>query len=350
MALGYFLYPFANSVWQLYLFRTVFAIGAATIPVMLSTCVVEYIQEVSRGKWVGTSSIFNGLGVLFMSLVLAKTPQWYQDMGADAETAGQFAFWTASVLCCISAVLVYTGLKNVSSGDKVHEHENIFASVGEGLLEGVRNRKLALAYSAAFIGRGDLVVVGIFFSLWITQVGVANGLTPGESLGRAGMLFGFIQLCAMAWAFFIGMISDKINRILALSLGLGIAALGYGGMGQVQDPFSSEILPWCVILGMGETSVIITAGALLGQEMPMSRRAAVVGTYSLIGGAGILAATSVGGRVFDAIAQTAPFTMMGIVNIMLMIVAFLMWYLDPRRSFAPVMPGDKGVQSSDSAP
>ena len=158
-------------------------------------------------------------------------------------------------------------------------------------------------------------------------------MTMGEGLARAGMLFGLIQFSAMAWAFFIGMIADKYDRTIALALGLGIATLGYGGMGlMVSDPFTSQIIPYCIVLGMGETSVIITAGALLGQEMPKGRRSAVVGAYSLLGGLGILVAGFFGGQVFDAIGRTAPFTMMAAVNFLLMLIAIYLWRSDIGRS------------------
>ncbi len=350
MGIGYLIYPLADAVWQLYLFRTFFAIGAAIIPVMLSTCVVEYIQDVSRGKWVGTSSIFNGLGVMFMSLVLAKTPQFYFDMGSDPISAGRFAFWTAMSLCFISAAIVYFGLKNISGTKVDHSHENILKSVKEGILEARNNSKIALAFGAAFIGRGDLVVVGTFFSLWIKQVGLERGMTSAEGLAYAGFLFGaVIQLSALCWAFFMGMIADRVNRVLALCIGLTIAAIGYGGMGQVADPFDlKQIIPWCIILGMGETSVIVAGGALLGQEMPLGRRSAVVGAFTLAGGIGIMVANFAGGEVFDAIAKTAPFTMMAIVNIIVMLIAFAMWYFDPKRSFKPGKATEEAAATSDS--
>ena len=67
VALGYFIYPLATTELQLIVFRIMFAIGAAITPVMLSACIVDYIQEGPRGKWVGFNSVFNGLGILFMA-------------------------------------------------------------------------------------------------------------------------------------------------------------------------------------------------------------------------------------------------------------------------------------------
>jgi MFS family permease len=119
-----------------------------------------------------------------------------------------------------------------------------------------KNPRLALAFAAAFIGRGDFTVIGYFFSLWVTQVGIAEGLSAGQSLARAGMLFGVIQLAAVAWAFAMGMIMDRVNRVTGIALAFGLATSGYAALGQVGDPFAP--------------------GALLGQEARVEHRGPVV--------------------------------------------------------------------------
>ena len=68
-------------------------------------------------------------------------------------------------------------------------------------------------------------------------------------------------------------------------------------------------------------SVIIAAGTLMGQEAKPHLRGTIVGVYGFMGGLGILFATFVGGIVFDNIARTAPFTMMGILNGVLLLGA-----------------------------
>ena len=52
-------------------------------------------------------------------------------------------------------------------------------------------------------------------------------------------------------------------------------------------------------------------------------RGAAAGVFSLAGTFGILTATLLGGEVFDRIAYTAPFTMMAIVNGLVVIAALL---------------------------
>ena len=319
LAAGYLIYPLANSVAQLYIFRCLFGVGAAVVPVMLSACIVDYIQEFSRARWLGVTSICNGLGVVIMATLLAKTPAMYLEYGADPIAAGRYAYWTATAVCLVAAAVLSFGLKP-GGGGKTKAKVPLTQQLKAGLREGKRPR-MALAFMSAFIGRGDLVVIGTFFSLWIVQLGIEVGMSTGDSLAKAGMLFGLIQLSAMGWAVFMGIISDKFDRVSSMALGLFIAAVGYTLMGTVADPFGSNIYLMCVILGIGEISVIISAGALLGQQAPQKIRGSVVGVFGLVGAIGILFASKVGGEIYDSISPTAPFVMMGILNAALMFYA-----------------------------
>ena len=321
LAAGYLIYPLANSVAQLYIFRCLFGVGAAVVPVMLSACIVDYIQEFSRARWLGVTSICNGLGVVIMATLLAKTPAMYLEYGADPIAAGRYAYWTATAVCLVAAAVLSFGLKP-GGGGKTKAKVPLTQQLKAGLREGKRPR-MALAFMSAFIGRGDLVVIGTFFSLWIVQLGIEMGMSTGDSLAKAGMLFGLIQLSAMGWAVFMGIISDKFDRVSSMAFGLFIAAVGYTLMGTVADPFGSNIYLMCVILGIGEISVIISAGALLGQQAPQKIRGSVVGVFGLVGAIGILFASKVGGEIYDSISPTAPFVMMGILNAALMF--FALW-------------------------
>jgi MFS family permease len=200
--------------------------------------------------------------------------------------------------------------------------------------EAKRNPRIALAYSSAFISRGDLVVVGTFFSLWFVQVGVEQGMSTGQAMARAGFLFGaVIQFSAMCWAFFMGLICDKVNRVTGVIIAFSIAATGYLFMGTIGDPYAagSLIVFACIITGMGETSTVVASGALLGQEAPAQYRGAVVGVFNKSGAIGIMVATLLGGYLVDQFDGNAPFTMMGIANAIVLTAAIgvRMWAKEP---------------------
>jgi MFS family permease len=323
MTLGYGIYPLATSVTELYFYRISFAIGIAIVAVMLSACVVDAVQERCRGKWVGTNNLLQGLGVVAMSVLLAKAPAWFMSLGADVVHAARYAYWTAAGLALLAAALMAIGLPKHYVAAANMQQTSMLQQMRTALHLGLQNPRLALAYGAAFIGRGDFVVIGAFFSLWIMQTGIDKGMTAGESLARGGMLFGLVQLAAMLWAFFMGILSDRLNRVTALCVALALASAGYLLLGNVADPFATAFIPVALLVGIGEVSVIVAAGALLGQEARPDLRGSIVGFYSAVGGVGILFATGVGGIIFDQIGRTAPFTLMGILNAALLALGLL---------------------------
>ena len=330
LAFGYFIYPLASSEPQLMLFRAIFALGTACAPIMLSATIQDACQEGSRGKWVAFNSIFTGLGVVTMALVLARTPEWYGRLGADPVMAGRYAFWTTTAVCLIAAIVLRFGLK-----DRVTEksaHPNIFRQIGQGFRAGIENPRLTVSFGAAFIGRGDLVVISTFLSLWVVQYGGDQGMSTSQSLVKAGMLYGLVQTAALLWAYFMGMISDRIDRMTALCIALGFASAGYSAIGLIQDPLGGAMIPAAILLGIGEVSVLIAAGAVLGEEAKPKIRGAVVGVFGLLGGVGIMFATFFGGLVFDHIGRTAPFVMMGILNFVLLGAAFMVRLKDPKKN------------------
>ena len=333
LGFGYFIYPLAEGMLQVYAFRAVVAVGTAMVPVMLSACIVDVVQECSRGKWLGTASVCNGLGVLFMGAVLGTMPGRFEEMGFSGAEAGQYTFWIATAMCVATAVLLHLGLK-AGPPPEVKDRPSVLKNLGRGITEAKRNPRIALAFASAFIARGDLVVVGTFFSLWFVQVGVDQGMTTGQAMARAGFLFGaVIQLSALCWAFIMGVICDKVNRTTAVIIAFTIASVGYLGLGFIDDPFAagSLIIFACIVTGMGETSTVISSGALLGQEAPPQYRGAVVGVFNKSGAIGIMLATIVGGQLVDMFEPNAPFTMMGICNLLICAAAIgvRLWANEP---------------------
>jgi MFS family permease len=128
------------------------------------------------------------------------------------------------------------------------------------------------------------------------------------------MIFGVIQFAALIWALLMAFILDKVDRTTGVIIAFTLSAIGYTAFGIVGDPFSNAIFLPAIILGMGESSTIIAGNALMGQCAPATIRGAVLGLFSLCGAAGILIATSVGGRLFDLWMPGGPFVLMGVVN------------------------------------
>ena len=169
-----------------------------------------------------------------------------------------------------------------------------------------------------------MVVIGSFFSLWFVRAGGDAGIESTRSLAQAGMTLGALTLAVCVWAPTFGWLLDRINRVTGMAIAMSLACIGYFTIGTVSDPFNMTIaIPATLLLGVGEISAVIAGNALLGQEAPPRIRGAAAGVFSLVGTMGILSATLAGGYVFDKIAYTAPFTMMAIVNGLVVIAALL---------------------------
>jgi MFS family permease len=195
--------------------------------------------------------------------------------------------------------------------------------VREGFSAMKNNPRVTLSYASAVATRGDVVIIGTYFSLWLVQDGRAQGLSIGESMARAGFIFGaVIQLAAFVSAPIMGWICDRVNRVTGMIIAFTTSAIGYMGMGLIGDPFhSSLIIPIGIILGCGETWNVVAGGVLIGQEAPARIRGSVLGMFNLFGAFGIAICVSAAGYLFDHWYHNGPFMMMGIINAVIMLAA-----------------------------
>ncbi len=324
LALGFVLYPFADSKLELFVYRAFYAVGASAVMVMMHTLFAEYSQEATRGKWMGLVGLSNGLGVTLMALLLAKTPDWYGRLGFTDMEAIRYSFWTFAAYLLFLAGMLRLGLKGHAI--RTRRTENIFKLAVQGFAATRTNPRITLAYVMAFASRGDLAILTYFFSLWVVQAGVQSGMSLGESTAKAGMLFGLSQGVGLLWSLGMGLIINRINRMTSMCIAFGLATIGYFSLGLISDPFGSFIILACILAGMGEASAMVAGGVLIGQEAPARIRGVVLGTFSLMGTAGIMVLSFIGGRVFDGIGPTAPFVMMGIVNLIVFVSALSMRY------------------------
>ena len=336
LGVGYIIYPLADTVVQLYVYRILFAVGTAMIPVMMSACIQDYSQDATRGKWVGLASVFNGMGVVAMSLGFARMPSWFEAAGYMKSDAAIYSFWVVGAAALVFAVIIFMGLAKITGAPK--PREPILKLFREGIGFALINQRAALSYYSAMATRGDVVIVGTFFSAWFVAVGKADGLAMKDIFKLSGPLFGIaIQGSALIFAAVMGFICDRVNRVTGMIIAFTLSTIGYGAMGLIDDPFKSFwIIPVCIILGCGETANVVAGGALIGQEAPGRIRGSVMGTFNLCGAVGIALCVGIGGYVFDHFAFNAPFLMMGIINATVLLWAIWLRLRESRAEAASV--------------
>jgi MFS family permease len=241
----------------------------------------------------------------------------------DTVTAGRYWLWSAAGICLVVSTVLLAGLKS-GAPEQLKKRDPFLATLRIGIREGRRTR-IALAYAAAVVSRGDLAVLSTFFTLWLTQAGIEAGMTTGEAAGQAIKFYILIQVFALCWLPVMGYLLDRIDRVLGLALAMVLAGAGYFSLGLITDPFGTQMYFAAILVGMGEMSANISSLTLIGSEAPVKGRGAVIGLFSLFGAIGILIVAKLGGYLFGAVSQIAPFILVASANVVLLVLAILVY-------------------------
>ena len=323
MGLAYLFYPFAESITELTFYRVLYAVGLGTATGMLATITTDYPQDRSRGKLVAVGGIFNGMGVILVIALVGAMPIMLVKAGYDEITASYYTHFMAFGLCLIGAVVAWFGLKR---GVPVRREEALpWAKLAVSGLKEAKNPRIALAYAAAFVARGDLVILGTFSILWGATAAIDQGMDPAEAVSKGRLIFVIASSAAMLWIPVMAPFMDRCNRVTTMLICMLLGSVGYMSVWFVDDPLNlATAWPFFALLGIGQISTFLGAQTLIGQEAPRSHRGAVVGIFNTSGAIGILVSSLLGGYLFDKIAPAAPFVLIGVMNLM---VAFLAIYI-----------------------
>ena len=313
----------ADSIAGLVLARVVYAVGIAAVSTMLITLMADYVADVSRGNATGLLGVMNGLGAMTAALLLLPLPALFKAGGMDSQDAAYATYGTMALVTLVVGMAMYAGLRKGAAVEQ-EKRTPFLQQLREGFTE-ARRAVIALAYAASFVARGNLAVVGTFFTLWASIYGTSElGLTAAEALAKGGGVVAVSYAAALLGAPLFGLLTDRINRVSALAVALCISAIGYGSTLFLEDPFSLATMLCLVLIGMAEVGCIITSGVLIAERAPDRIRGSVVGVFTLTGAVGILIASVVGGYLFDLWTMTGPFVFFGIIASLVMIWALLL--------------------------
>ena len=321
MAAGIALQPHATSVGTLLAFRCVFALGVGAVIVMLVTLLADYFADESRGKAAGLQGVMNGLGAVVAVFLLLRLPAMFQGSGSSPTEAGFTTYYLVACLAAIAGVMMIFGLKG-GRPRAAEEAQQSFLELAKTGFTAARDPRIALAYGASFIARGNLAIVGTFLALWGANFGTGElGLDRAAALAKAGALVGMAQGTALLSAPLFGILADKVDRVTALAVALMVSGIGYGSTFFVSDPFSGMMIFCVIFIGLGEVGCIITSGVLISQQSPERNRGAIIGTFNLTGAIGILVASVAGGWLFDHWREPGPFVAFGVLALLMMVAA-----------------------------
>lgn len=322
--LGFGLYGIASTVGDLYVGRFVYALGLSLVGVMIAVTAADYPAESSRGKLAGVSGLLNGLGIGLATALFAGLPTLFKAQGMSNADAGRYMLFVMAGIAVFTAVIMQLGLKGgTPSGTKARMSLPRILQIG--IQQGRDNPRLLVCYAGSFISRADLTLVATFVSLWLQRVGRNEGLDGPEALAKAGLMFALIQGSSLVWAPIAGVLIDRYHRLACVVAALLLGAIGYTLLGLQEHPFSPIGYLGCVLVGIGQMSVILAVTGLLGQETPLDVRGSVIGLAGLCGSIGILVTSLAGGYLFDHWRISGPIILVGLANLVAFVFAFVVW-------------------------
>ena len=331
VSIGFALYPYATSVTELFIYRAVFATGAAALSSVLAIIVNDYPQERSRGKLISVHSVLNALGVAVFAILLGRLPTVFTSNGYDPVTSGQYTMLLVAGLTFVSGLIFLRGLKE-GTPEKDYNKPSVGELVKVGI-ESAKNPRIALAFGATLLARADVSVNGIFISLWAITSGAALGLSAGEAIKRVVVVIVITNLLSIVWAFVFGSIIDRINRVTAMVIAMSLGTVAYGSMYFVDSPLNYSNLPFFILISASAIGTVIATSSLIGQEAPMRQRGTVIGFSAFFGAVGILAATKFGGQLFDVIGPRGPFLLIAVTHATLLLAAIAVRIKSPGQFF-----------------
>lgn len=317
---GLMVYPWASSIAGLIVIRAFYAVGAAALVSGISVFLADYPAEKSRGKLIAMSGVLNGVGILLLTAIGGNLPKWLVAAGYEQIPAGRIAMGTIAAVAMISALIVYLGFRGGDRGTHTPNRQSLLQLLRQGF-GAARNPRIAVSYASAFAARGDVVVIGTYVSLWGTQAGIADGMLEENALARATMIFAVVQTAALITAPIIGIMNDRINRVTALVIGMGLAAVGYIAFGLQHSPLGEGAIAIALVLGVGQISAILAGTTLVGQEADPKITGATIGVWNFCGAIGTMLGSLLGGLLYDWWRPGAPFLLMGGLNAVVMLWA-----------------------------
>jgi MFS family permease len=326
-SIGFALYPHAESVGELVMYRLLVAFGGAAMIGMMVTVVADYASNADRGKANGLQGVVATLGA-FIPPALGILPALFVGKGYTEAGAQQATFAVGASFGVFAAVVAWFGLCKSTGKVAAEDKEPVLQMLKLGLAE-ARDPGIALSYGAAFISRGDLAVTGAFMGLWLVQWGTGQlGMQPSEAMGSLAVPRVLTTVCgALVGSILMGYISDRVSRVTAVAMASGLAALVYLLVFLVSDPTATWVFFLLGFMGIAEISAFVSSQALVGQQAPAARRGAVIGFFGVSGAIGILVGTAGGGWLFSNVGPSAPFVLFGALNL-----AVFVWAMRLRRN------------------
>jgi MFS family permease len=326
-AVSVVLFPHATSLTMMVAARALTAVGVAALMATAIAVMVDYAADESRGKASGWMGFLGGFGGILAFVVLMRIPKWLTGEGpgtsVDMATVAHIWFCIVAGLAALACV-VGLGLKGSAPHHTgARQRPPLLQMTREALLAARESPGIALSYGAAFVARGDMAVAGVFVVLWLNQAGERAGLPAEQVAARSGSIAVLAPLFAVLSAPLAGLLCDRVHRVVAVAVTVGLAGVAFNAMHFISDPLGLAMPAALAVIGVSEMGVFVSSQALMAQQAPEHLRGSVSGFFGMCGALGILCASLLGGYLFDVWRPSGPFVLFGLVNVVLLVAALV---------------------------
>ena len=348
---------------------------------MMTAVLSDFVTQENKGKLSGILGLFSGSGALLALFVFLRLPAYF-----DNEINGlKITYWIVAGISFLFAIFIglvlrkprqsihldNTPVSSPASRNRplsldrcpvIVKSKNFPQIVYQGIIA-IKNPRVLVSYFGSFLARGDTVIITLFLPLWIYSYYISSGscASPApndpdinkscrEAYLKASTLSGVAQTAALLFAPLFGYISDKFYRPISMFIAAFIGAVGYFWLFFSQSPIGFTPFVIVSLIGIGEIGMVVCSlGFVTGDHIPIESRGSISGVYSMFGALGILFNTKLGGYLFDTWNPGAPFFLMGIAHVfvvVLVLIVVVVDYLEKQKGFDFVDREDGQNQSS----
>lgn len=341
MSLSLFLYPrasvvfphhFGNFPTSLLFFRLIFALGGSATTSMITALIGSLSHEGSRAKvsaFVGVAAALGGLisVSVFVRLPLILPPVllgWLRCPHPDIV----MTFNIMAVTILLTSVINFFLIKlPLSPRNQMALNTRIKMGVSA-----IKRPTVALAYFSGFVARADSISLSLFIGPWVENYMAKSGahLPSPDPLLRSkaakrlvSNLMTASHSATLIGAPFFGILADRLGPLRALIIPSVMGTVSFGILSASSVPSSFLVYAAMFLSGLAEIGVVITSMALISSQSTHHNRGALAGIYSFFGSMGIIMTSKFGGFLFDNVRETAPFLIISLASLVLLIALLI---------------------------
>jgi MFS family permease len=321
-AILFLIYPFVSLFALLYLVHFLLGMASSANTGAGTAIMVDYPANESRGKFISMMLVVQGV---FTSVLVA----------------GIYSYACVAALAVIGLVAAFVFMRRdhrakptqrASFASRIREFAGNLAAV---ISHARHNRKFAVALIMGFAARSDSVIVISFLALWVTRAAADSGVDTATAIETAGYLLTVFHVALLLTPLAFGFVADRLSRTNLLVITCGLAGLAFVSTLLVSDVFSVWAYAIVALVGVTETSLIISIQSVMGEEAPPALRGSAMGAFAFLGSISVVVITYAGGHLFSLLGYVAPFVMVGLLNLMFALIGFVAIMSGRSKSLAP---------------